>query len=354
MQAIRGFKSLAATLVVAGGLAACGTNAGSDASSPAAESFGPANSELPAYDGERASPSGDFCGTLKRHKDRFEEAMAAAQSTDALSGLVATAATLGDIKLMWSDLADVAPEEIRTDVRATRDAWKTSEALAGNADGLGSLANALFNANSAARVNEYIIEQCGDEYAPIIHRASPAPTTQSSPVKTVLLDKTFEDEDGYKYRVVLDGPATYTPTVDTAGARPGKALVRFVLQTTGRLYNMTAARNAPFPTGTIAGAVWQKPGLACTSLGEGDNADLNNVTCGRTWQVGTTQTEIPMEGSVDFGVTIGNVFEMEVAESKADAVKDAFSKPIAWYVATGIVGLASAAKQCVASKEGIC
>ena len=44
-------------------------------------------------------------------------------ATDPLGGLVEMVSALGDLSQMWEEAADAAPEEIRIDVEAVRDAW---------------------------------------------------------------------------------------------------------------------------------------------------------------------------------------------------------------------------------------
>lgn len=108
-----------------------------------------------------------YCHTVAKHRDRYLSAMDTATSSGGLGGLLGGVAAIGDIETMWADLAKVAPDDIQTDTEAVRDAWKETEDAAKSGDYLGVLTSALTNANATQRVNTYIEEKCGAEYAPV-------------------------------------------------------------------------------------------------------------------------------------------------------------------------------------------
>lgn len=121
---------------------------------------------LPACGGASARSVTAYCDTVAKHRDRYLAAMDEASSSGGLGGLLAGVGAIGDIKNMWVDLAKVAPDEIRTDTEAVRDAWKASEDAANSGDYLGVLTNAFSNSGPTERVNDYIVENCGAEFAP--------------------------------------------------------------------------------------------------------------------------------------------------------------------------------------------
>lgn len=116
----------------------------------------------------------NYCSVLASHRERYLAAMGSAQgsvsSQDALAalgGLAQAASALADLQQMWTDLAEVAPDEIRTDTEAVRDiGQKQQDALAGGglADPLGALSGGLFSSIAAAgpmgRIDTYVRTHC--------------------------------------------------------------------------------------------------------------------------------------------------------------------------------------------------
>lgn len=107
-----------------------------------------------------------YCDVMAEHKDRFVTATQEAATTDPISSLATLITTMGDLNRMWEEAAEVAPEEIQTDVEAVREAWaqqlETAEKMA--SDPLGGLASSLMtgmiSAGSMQRVDAYTAENC--------------------------------------------------------------------------------------------------------------------------------------------------------------------------------------------------
>ncbi|GAA4473756.1 hypothetical protein GCM10023190_06460 [Enteractinococcus fodinae] len=125
-----------------------------------------------------------------------------ASTVDPISGIVTLIAAMGDLNRMWEEAAEVAPEDIQTDVEAVRDAWaqqlETAEKMA--SDPLGGLASSLMtgitSAGSMQRVDTYTAENCPEVGAMFFaaestspqdtptSTASPDPNPKSSPTPT--------------------------------------------------------------------------------------------------------------------------------------------------------------------------
>jgi len=110
---------------------------------------------------------------MQKHKDRYLQAMGDAQkavdqgdAAGVVGGLAETISALGDIQRMWDELAQVAPEEIRTDVESVRDNSakqldKAEQSVRDPMAALGSaLANALVNSGPIRRVDAYTRTNC--------------------------------------------------------------------------------------------------------------------------------------------------------------------------------------------------
>ena len=121
---------------------------------------------LSACDGGVARSVQEYCNTVGKYRDRYLSAMDAANSSGGLGGLLGGIAAIGDIKNMWVDLAKVAPDEIQTDTEAVRDAWNQTADAAQKGDYVGVITTSLANSAASQRVEDYITEKCGAEYAP--------------------------------------------------------------------------------------------------------------------------------------------------------------------------------------------
>lgn len=143
-----------------------------------------------------------YCDVMLDHKDRFVSATQEASTVDPISGIVTLIAAMGDLNRMWEEAAEVAPEDIQTDVEAVRDAWaqqlETAEKMA--SDPLGGLASSLMtgitSAGSMQRVDTYTAENCPEVGAMFFAaegtspqdattpKAAATPSPESSPAQT--------------------------------------------------------------------------------------------------------------------------------------------------------------------------
>lgn len=98
-----------------------------------------------------------YCKTMAKHRDQY---LAAMSNTGDLAGILGAAGAIGDLKIMWDEMAKVAPNEIRSDTEAVRDSWKKAEEAAISGDFQTLLGNALFNSGPIERVDAYIIANC--------------------------------------------------------------------------------------------------------------------------------------------------------------------------------------------------
>lgn len=141
----RAASALALSLVVASGVAACGTTRSPEA----------------------------FCSVMDKHKDRYLEAMAKAQGSveqesagGLLTGMAQAVTALGDLQRMWEELAEVAPTEIQGDVETVRDAnakqlESAKEVMDDPLKALaGSLIDGLMNSGSIQRIDTYTKAHC--------------------------------------------------------------------------------------------------------------------------------------------------------------------------------------------------
>lgn len=122
------------------------------------------------------TPEG-FCSVVDKHRQRYEAAMSDAQSvlqggdaTSLVAGLAKVISAVGDLQIMWNDLADAAPEDIRSDVEAVRDNnQKQLDALKNaSSDPIGVLTSGVLSGLTASgsyqRVDQYAAEHCGSAF----------------------------------------------------------------------------------------------------------------------------------------------------------------------------------------------
>ena len=114
-----------------------------------------------------------FCAVMDKHKDRYLTAMSAAANSlesettgGTLAGIGGGLVAIGDLQVMWEELADVAPEEISPDVERIRDENAKQLEAAGDSlnNPLGALGRSLMGgfmtAGSYQRVDEYTRQHC--------------------------------------------------------------------------------------------------------------------------------------------------------------------------------------------------
>ncbi len=112
---------------------------------------------LSACSGENKRSVEAYCTTMAKHRDQYLTAM----DTNAdLAGLLGAAGAIGDLKIMWDAMAEVAPEDIRKDTEAVRDSWREAEDAAISGDYRKLFGNAIFNSGPIERVDAYIIANC--------------------------------------------------------------------------------------------------------------------------------------------------------------------------------------------------
>lgn len=156
-----------------------------------------------------------FCETFDLHKERYlsagNEAARQAEGGNVIGGAAGIISALGDLQIMWDELADVAPEDIRADVEAIRDAnQEQMDSLSDTVDNpLGAIASGivggLLSSGSYSRVDAYIRDNC--DAAPQAAQGT-TQTTDTDPAPTV-----SDSEEG------PSGP-TGGPTDEAPSAEP--------------------------------------------------------------------------------------------------------------------------------------
>lgn len=115
-----------------------------------------------------------FCEVMDTHRERYgdstSEALRLMEGGDMaglLGGSVGMVQALGDLQLMWDDLVDVAPDDIRGDVEVVRDTTQEQLDAAREAVSdpvgalLGGVLSGLQHGGSYTRVNDYARDHCG-------------------------------------------------------------------------------------------------------------------------------------------------------------------------------------------------
>lgn len=132
--------------------------------------------------------------------------MAAASDAHSLTGFLLTASSVGDLGVMWKQIAAVAPEEIRADAEAVAESWNSVTDTTTSRDYLSAFVNAVIASGSTERVNAYIYNNCGPQHAPLGNPNSSQPNPNAS---SIALDQELTDENGYSYRLILFGPGNF-------------------------------------------------------------------------------------------------------------------------------------------------
>lgn len=280
-----------------------------------------------------------FCETLAEHKTAYLDSMNATSASGGLESILGTAGAIGDLKLMWQDLADVAPSDIQSDVEAVRDAWQKQEDAAASGDYAGAIVTALLNSGSMSRVDSYIQSNCDGNYAVTNepeNASEEEPEPEPEPMSLIALSDTWADRDGYTYKVTFES-FDAASSKDTANAKPGEAEVSISLIIAGSLENTTADRNAPAPTGDVLiSPVWAASSLIC-QLGVGDDAWSSNVDslegnycsiAGDGLDIQIPATQILDGETLQITAQMSRVFA--VPEAEADAIIALLTMPEAW------------------------
>ncbi|OOP59417.1 hypothetical protein BMF89_20490 [Arthrobacter sp. SRS-W-1-2016] len=98
---------------------------------------------------------------MEKHKELYLSAMNSdPNGKNPLGSLLNAASAIGDLKSMWKDMADVAPDEIRSDTESVRDAWAKQEDAAVSGDWKALVGGAIFNAGPMSRVDAYVRQHC--------------------------------------------------------------------------------------------------------------------------------------------------------------------------------------------------
>lgn len=103
-----------------------------------------------------------YCAAMEQHKSLYLSAMNSdPNGKNPVAGLLNAASAIGDLKSMWKDMADAAPEEIRSDTESVRDAWAKQEDAAISGDWKAIIGGAIVNAGPMSRVGAYVGQHCG-------------------------------------------------------------------------------------------------------------------------------------------------------------------------------------------------
>lgn len=124
---------------------------------------------------ERSTES--FCATLRSEKARIlDQFNATSHSADAsgddlaslFAGLGGSIQALGELRAYFHKLAEVAPDEIRTEAELVADNYDEQMDAAGDAGSnpLGALTSSLFNGLAVSgqldRLNQFAVSNCGE------------------------------------------------------------------------------------------------------------------------------------------------------------------------------------------------
>lgn len=292
-----------------------------------------------------------FCQTMEEHKQAYLSQMEGAGAS--LEGIVSAAGAIGDLKIMWQDLAKVAPEEIRSDVESVSEAWQEQEDNATDGNWSGVLATALLNGGSMVRVDTYVRETCDINSA----ASSANETTTGEPEETVtedvdteiveeepepeppavsMLTDQWTDDIGYSYSLEVDEP-TISVSKDIANAAPGTANVTVNYEVTATISNTTSERNAPVPRDLKLEPLWDSTSVPCTLLANAYYRGFASNTEGMSERWCSAGSPLSLssqypEISVDSTDVLIGTKQVTVAvpEDQAEAFMDAMQQPAIW------------------------
>lgn len=100
-----------------------------------------------------------LCESVTTHRSLYDSQQSAEKELG-LSGYLTIAASLENIKTMWSDFAKVAPDEIKDDVKDVSDAWDSMKEDTLSEDWAKTYAAELNNAAAEDNVDNFIASNC--------------------------------------------------------------------------------------------------------------------------------------------------------------------------------------------------
>lgn len=288
-----------------------------------------------------------FCSTMYEHKDRYLEQMGVAQA-GGVGGLITAISAVGDLKIMWKELADVAPDDIQADVESVSEAWQQQEDNAGSMDWMAILSTGLLNSGSMSRVDTYVRENCDGDFSvadasveeEVSEEVEPEPTPEPVPA---ILEDAWTNEDGYSYTFTLDS-AVGTAMKDIANAKPGEANISWNYSFTGTFQNTTPERNAPGAIVKVTPA-WAAGSLVCS---------VSSMVISHAWSSNTdgrdeafcslapfpftlgSDADIPMGGTIFDETSGGGMVQFAVPEASADAIIAELQSPTLWAIGRNI------------------
>lgn len=108
-----------------------------------------------------------YCAVKEKHKERFETPANRANSNpDLLFGSLQMASVIGDLALMFEEAAEVAPQDIASDVEKTAKYFAQQEDMAREmlkdplAGFMHAFGDGIMSSGSLMRVDEYTAKNC--------------------------------------------------------------------------------------------------------------------------------------------------------------------------------------------------
>ncbi|MCK7637391.1 hypothetical protein [Corynebacterium pygosceleis] len=232
-------------------LSSCGDSTGHGAP-PSGEAQSQADTRTPEGDGDReeTEPAGGYCTDVEQvaiinyslfsvpevwqYPIEYFRPVEFSYLDDFITGAAE----------VWSEFSRVAPEEISGSAAQAMKRINDIHTKSFEEELKDGDVREFFVSPELAEIDAYTIEKCGADHS--VRQRNPVehyyPTGDG-----VLLDGEFSDEDGYRYRIVVDSPPELSYDINVADAKPGKALVSYKTRITGHIENLTPGRNAPVP-----------------------------------------------------------------------------------------------------------
>ncbi|CAN5160779.1 hypothetical protein BH11ACT4_BH11ACT4_24570 [soil metagenome] len=270
-----------------------------------------------------------FCGVLVDGRDQYFQATSAS-SSGTLGDLIDTASALADLQRMWNKLAEVAPEEIRGDAEAVRDAWKQQTDAAVDGNWAGAVVGAIANAGPIGRLDQYARNNCGG--LAVDNSFAVDPPTAPSLSMPLPWTVSIEDRQGYTYELTLNS-ASIAFTEDTVNALPGKTDITYIYDIQGSLLNTTPGHNAPIPTELLLMPIWDS-GLTdfCSEWVSKEVAKgyCTLFTQGIEFEAVDGVAQIPVKGQTPIQAVFGRV--AHYPEDQVAAAESVFANPAGWVI----------------------